>query len=80
MANDNNGWDVDDIDFSEIDFEDLDLDDLDFSIDGDLNSISDERPAASAPVNRPTVSGHTPVPSGCAAFPPGAETRKACLR
>lgn len=45
MANDNNSWDVDDIDFSEIDFEDLDLDDLDFSVDGELNSISEERPA-----------------------------------
>ena len=44
MANDNNSWDVDDIDFSEIDFEDLDLDDLDFSVDGELNSINDERP------------------------------------
>ncbi|MBO4289269.1 MAG: SH3 domain-containing protein [Lachnospiraceae bacterium] len=45
MANDNKSWDVDDIDFSEIEFEDLDLDDLDFSVDGELNSISDERPA-----------------------------------
>ena len=46
MANEKNSWDVDDIDFSEIDFEDLDLDDLDFSVDGELNSISEERPAA----------------------------------
>jgi|GEM_PF-758169 Uncharacterized protein conserved in bacteria len=44
MANDNKSWDVDDIDFSEIEFEDLDLDDLDFSVDGELSSISDERP------------------------------------
>ena len=48
MANENNSWDVDDIDFSEIDFEDLDLDDLDFSVDGELNSISEERPVDAA--------------------------------
>ncbi len=63
MANENNSWDVDDIDFSEIDFEDLDLDDLDFSVDGELNSINEERPAeskvddlASVAEDRPGVS------------------------